>query len=253
MDIQLIRNATLVLHYGDKKIIVDPFFADKGSMPPFQNTPNQDQNNPTVGLPFAIDSLLDADAVIVTHLHPDHFDEMAKKRLPKDILLYAQNEQDCQVIQEAGFTNVHSLENSPQVGDVTIKRTNGKHGTGDILKKTGIVSGVVFTHPDEKTLYVAGDTIWCPDVEEAIQTHHPDVIVLNGGAAQYLVGDPITMTKEDIYEVYKAAPNAQIVVCHMESLNHCLLKRTELSEFLSMNKAADRIAMPNDGEKLSYN
>ncbi|MEB8811845.1 MBL fold metallo-hydrolase, partial [Bacillus cereus] len=31
MDIRLIRNATLVLHYGDKKFLIDPFLAEKGS------------------------------------------------------------------------------------------------------------------------------------------------------------------------------------------------------------------------------
>lgn len=39
MDIRLVRNATLVLQYADKRFLIDPFFAAKGTLPPFPNTP----------------------------------------------------------------------------------------------------------------------------------------------------------------------------------------------------------------------
>ncbi len=55
------------------------FLADKGSIPPFPNTPNQDMRNPLVSLPISIEEIIQVDAVIITHLHPDHFDEVAKK------------------------------------------------------------------------------------------------------------------------------------------------------------------------------
>jgi L-ascorbate metabolism protein UlaG (beta-lactamase superfamily) len=41
-----------------------------------------------------MDEILDVDAVIVTHIHPDHWDEAAINLVPKDMLIFAQNEKD---------------------------------------------------------------------------------------------------------------------------------------------------------------
>ena len=70
------------------------------------------------------------------------------------------------------------------------------------------------------------------DVQEAIQKNKPEVIVVNAGAAQFLEGGPITMTKEDVVRTHNEAPDATIIAVHMESLNHCLLTRDELKQFV---------------------
>ncbi|MFC0522987.1 MBL fold metallo-hydrolase [Pontibacillus salicampi] len=252
MNIQLVRNATLLITYANKRILVDPFFAQKETMPAFPNTPHQHQANPIVDLPVSVEALVDADAVLVTHLHPDHFDEAAHNALPKQIPIYAQNEEDVIAIKEKGFGNVYSLEYITKISDIYVSITAGQHGHGEITKMTGTVSGFVFAHPQEPTLYVAGDTVWCEDVSHNIHTYHPDVVVVNAGAAQFLEGGPITMTKEDVGAVYQAAPNRSIVVTHMESLNHCLLSRDELKQYLSTHNMEDRTFVPDDGDVLPF-
>jgi L-ascorbate metabolism protein UlaG (beta-lactamase superfamily) len=252
MNIHFIRNATLVLNYADKKFLIDPFLSEKGAMPPFPNTANQHLSNPTVGLSTSINEIIDVDAVIVTHLHPDHFDEKAKEIIPKEITIFAQNQEDAEVIKEEGFQNVVSLEKESSFANVTLSRTDGKHGEGEILKQTGKVSGIVFSHPQEKTLYVAGDTLFNEDVQEAIQKHQPEVIVVNAGAAQFLEGGPITMTKANVVQTHLEAPNATIVAVHMESLNHCLLTREELKQFIEEKELSSKVLIPNDGQSLSF-
>ena len=96
-------------------------------------------------------------------------------------------------------------------------------------------------------VYVAGDTIWCPEVEEALYNNEPDVIVVNAGAAQFLTGDPITMTAEDVVRVCRVAPDAQVVAVHMEAINHCLLTRAELDERLREEGLNGRVEIPADG------
>ncbi|KGP74316.1 MBL fold metallo-hydrolase [Pontibacillus yanchengensis] len=251
MYIKQIRNATLIITFADKKFLIDPFLAEQGSMPPFPDTPNQDLNNPLVELPVSKEELIDVDAVIVTHLHPDHFDDAAKEMLPKDMFIYAQNEADLQVIQEAGFTNVQSFEKGATMEGVDIFHTNGQHGSREMTEITGKVSGIVFAHKNEKPLYIAGDTIWCDDVKEAIHTHQPEVIVVNAGAAQFLEGGPITMTKEDVHQTQQEAPNATVIVSHMEALNHCLLTRNEMHQYLE-EQGLENIVIPKDGEQLFY-
>lgn len=252
MNIHHIRNATLLLEYGGHSFLIDPFFADQGSMPAFPNTPNQELSNPLVPLPDKPSEYLEVDAVFITHLHPDHFDEKAKEILPTDIKIFVQNQEDLKTVKQEGFTNVHSFEEQIHIGDVTIHQTNGQHGRGDITKMTGPVSGMVFKHQEEQSLYIAGDTVWCEDVEKALTAHSPDLIIVNSGAAQFLEGGPITMTAEDIYNTHQAAPNSNIIVVHMESLNHCLLSRETLHSFLEENQLTSQVIIPNDGERLSF-
>lgn len=73
MNIQLIRNATLVVQYAGKKFLVDSFLADKGTLPPFPSLRQDDSKNSLFSLPISIDEIINnVDAVIVTHLHLDH-------------------------------------------------------------------------------------------------------------------------------------------------------------------------------------
>lgn len=252
MNIRQIRNATLVIQYADRKFLIDPFLAEKGTFSPFPNTPNQELSNPLVSLPTSIEEIMQVDAVIVTHLHLDHFDDTAKSVLPKEIKIYAQNEKDAEAIKKEGFYNVEALTFGASIGSISITRTNGKHGTGEIGMRMGEVCGVVFKHPNEKTLYIAGDTIWCSDVQDAIKTHTPEVIVVNGGAAQFIQGDPIIMTKEDIYETYMHAQHSTIIVSHMESVNHCLLTRKELKAFIAEKELSGNILVPDDGQTYLF-
>lgn len=251
MDIQQIRNATLVVTYANQVFLIDPFLGEKGSLPPFGETPNA-VPNPLVDLSVDVSTLLDPDAIFVTHLHADHFDETAKEILPKQIPLYAQNEADAATIREAGFTNVSSFENGLALGDIRVSHTSGQHGVGEIGQRMGTVSGIVLTHPDEPTLYITGDTIWCDDVATAIEQHTPDIIVVNSGAAQFLTGEPITMSQRDLLAVHEAAAEATIIVSHLESVNHCLLRRDMIADFLAAHHLSAHFLIPDDGETISF-
>lgn len=252
MNIKQIRNATLVVEYAGKKILIDPMLAEKGTYPPFPNSLRQDQFNPLVSLPTSIENIIhDIDAVIVTHLHLDHFDDVAKEVLPKDIKMFVQNEEDATEVRNAGFQNVEVLQEDTVFEGIQLIKTKGEHGRGEILKLAGLVCGVVFKHSNEKTLYVAGDTVWYDAVQEVIDTNKPEIIAVNGGNNQFFEGGSLIMGKEDIYEVYKSAPNAQIIVSHMEAVNHWTLSKNELKNFLDEKGISSTVLIPDDGESYS--
>jgi L-ascorbate metabolism protein UlaG (beta-lactamase superfamily) len=253
MDIQLIRNATIVVEYAGKKFLIDPMLAEKGAYAPFPNAPRQDQNNPLVSLPTSIDNIIqDIDAVIVTHLHYDHWDAAAKEALPKEIKVIAQNEEDMTEIRKAGFQNVEVLREDTVFEDIQLIKTRGEHGRGEILKLAGLVCGIVFKHPTEKTSYIAGDTVWYEAVREVINTHVPEIIVVNAGDNQFFEGGSLVMGKDDVYEVYKAAPNAKIIAIHMEAVNHWALSREELKRFSNEKRIRSNVLVPNDGESYTF-
>lgn len=252
MNIQLIRNATLIVNYAGKKFLIDPFLAEKGAYPPFPNSARQDQHNPLQNLPVPINDIIDhINAVIVTHLHLDHWDDTAKEVLPKHVKLFTQNEEDANKVRSAGFQHVEVLQEDTVFEGIQLTKTKGEHGRGDLVNLMGHVSGVVFKHQEEKTLYIAGDTVWYQSVEETIHTHNPEVIVVNAGANQLLKGGPIIMDKEDVYEVYQATPTATIMAVHMEAANHWGLSRQELRRFAAEKDFSSQLLVPEDGESYT--
>lgn len=253
MHVQLIRHATLVVDIGGRRILVDPMLGAEGTMDPV--TPAVDERRfPLVALPLDGETLgaliAGLDGVLVTHLHRDHWDEHAQALLPSEIPILCQPE-DEPAIRSAGFERVAALGAAPDWLGLPIARTGGRHGTGEIGARMGQVSGVMIRVVGEPTLYIAGDTVWCAEVEEALAAHRPDVAVLNAGAAQFRTGDPITMTAEDVGRVCLARPEMAVIAVHMETVNHCLLTRGALRTRLDRAGLSARVRIPDDGETIA--
>lgn len=232
-------------------------FSKKGEFDPFLPA-ERDDRNPIVELPMSVDEILEGvDAVIVTHTHEDHFDQAAKEQLPKDMKMIMQDEQDAEMAKESGFTNIEVIEEEVGIdfNGVELTEVDGRHGHGETAKLMGNVMGIVFQHTDEKTVYLAGDTVWYEEVQQIIDTYKPEVILLNGGENQFVEDGPVgplIMGKEDVYEVYKAAPEADIIVSHMEAVNHWGLSREELKNFINDKGMESNVVVPDDGEAYSY-
>jgi L-ascorbate metabolism protein UlaG (beta-lactamase superfamily) len=246
----LLRNATAVLSYGGKTFLIDPALDPAAARPAIPNTPNA-RRNPLVEMPEGWEASIKAtESLIVTHLHMDHFDDTAARVLDRSLPLFGQPE-DVGKLTERGFTDLHPVDGEVIFGQVHLVRTPGEHGTGAIGRLMAPVSGFVLTAPGEPTLYIAGDTIWCDAVSATIAEHQPDVIVVNAGGARFLEGDPIVMTAEDIAQVHRAAPEATVIVAHLETINHCLETRAHYRERLpALGVDMDRIHLPDDGDTV---
>ena len=254
MKIQQIRNATLIIEYAGKKILIDPMLSDKGTLPAFIPAKNWTfKKNPLCELPFSKEEIIkDVDFVFVSHLHYDHWDKEAERFLPKGIKIFVQDLSDKSKIEKSGFTNVEILTENSSFGDIKLSKTKAQHGKGYILKIAGFVCGLVLKHTTEKTLYIAADTVWYEGVQEAIDQHHPEIIVLNGGNNQFAFGGQVIMNKKDVHTVHQAIPSATIIVSHMEGVNHNTLTRKELKEFLSEQGITDKVNVPEDGQSYTF-
>ena len=109
-----------------------------------------------------------------------------------------------------------------------------------------------FSHPSEKKLYIAGDTIWYDAVEAVIRREAPDVIVLNASAAELVDQGRLIMDDEDIAAVCRTAPDAAVVVSHMDTVSHAEITRPEMRERLAARGLLKRVDMPDDGEMLDF-
>ncbi|NIG53739.1 MBL fold metallo-hydrolase [Chitinophaga sp. Cy-1792] len=252
MQLLFLRNATFLLEWDNKKLLIDPMLGPKNSMEPIPNTANAIRN-PTVDLTLseiAVQTMVqDIDAVLLTHTHRDHWDTAAQEMIPKDTTIICQPE-DEEKIKAAGFTDVIAVTDNIQWYHFTINRTKGQHGTGEIGKKMAPVSGFVIS--DNKTsFYIAGDTIWCDDVKDALDHYQPTHTVVNAGAARFVEGDPITMTAADVLEVINHPSQTNVIAVHMESLNHCTLTREDLAVAVAV--AAKECNIPDPGDWIMLN
>jgi L-ascorbate metabolism protein UlaG (beta-lactamase superfamily) len=249
MDLTLVRNATLRVDMGGRRLLVDPMLDPAGARPAIPNTP-EPRPNPLVELPWPAEEVVaGVDALLVTHLHADHLDATAVRILEARLPLACQPP-DEGPLRERGFTDLRVVGGGIDLCGIGVARTAGRHGTGRIGDAMGPVSGFVLRAPGEPVTYIAGDTIWCDEVDDALAEHAPDVVVVNAGGARLLEGDPIVMDAGDVVETARAAPRATVVAVHMEALNHCLLGRSELRAAVDGAGVGGRVAIPADGEML---
>lgn len=252
MKLQHLRHATFHLQYNGLNLLVDPMLSKKEALEPVKNSANH-RRNPLVELPIGDPELRqlvkNLDAVILTHTHFDHFDAAAAELLPRELPVICQP-CDTAKLEEIGFKAVCPIDKASDFKSVSFTRTSGRHGRGPIGKAMGNVSGYVLRATSEPILYIAGDTVWCSDVEKALRRHKPDIAVLYTGAAQFNSGGPITMTAEDVMRVCRTSPDTKVIAIHMEAINHCMLSRTELRQHAAANGLSDKIIIPSDGEQL---
>lgn len=246
MKLQLIRNATLKLTYADRTILIDPYFAPRHSLPSYTGK----SPNPLTDLPLSTEEILQGvELVIVSHLHSDHFDSMAKRLIPKHLPLICQPGDEAAISGE-GFVDVTPLKNEIVWQGITITRCEGSHGLGPVLEKMGSVMGLMLAAPGEPVIYWAGDTVLYPPVMETVERVAPDVIVSHSCGARW-DGDLIVMDAAETIALCRAAPEATVVAVHMEALDHATVSRADLREAAdTAGIGPSRLLIPADGDVI---
>lgn len=246
-NFQLIRNATIKLNYNGKTILVDPSLSPQNS---FMSFVNPELNlNPTIDLPMSPEKVLaDIDAVLLTHLHVDHFDDEAKQLLDKSIPIFGQPF-DRNTLKESVFENTSIIDSSVEFADITIHRTGGKHGPDEALEILGEVSGFFLKAASLPSIYIIGDCLLDDEIKANMVKFAPDIIIVNSGGASY--GEAkILMNEDDVVEIAKLNPKSKVIAVHMEALDHCNTTRE-----MVLNKAKKEnltLLVPNDGETINF-
>lgn len=260
INYQHIRNATAKIDIAGTTFLVDPYLAPKGSYAGFEGTVNSEKRNPLIELSMPVNKVLQGvDAVIVTHTHDDHWDKVAQQLLPKSLPIFVQNAGDAKIIRGQGFKDVRVVGKNTTFNKVRLSKTGGQHGTDEmysvpqLAELAGEAMGVVMQAEGEKTLYLIGDTIWNYEVDHALDTYKPDLVVMNTGYAQ-LTGfkNSIIMGTADVTKAYKKAPNAQLITVHMDAVNHTTISSDQMRKFVKQEKMTDRVNVPKEGQTLSF-
>ena len=246
MKLRLLRNATLKLEVQGRIILIDPFFAPKGSRPSFTGR----APNPLVELPVSTEEILDGvELVVVSHLHADHFDPVAQSLVPKHLPMICQPG-DEETIRSFGFNDVMPLAKVIDWNGIRLQRREGSHGLGPVVQKMGSVMGFSMAAQDEPTVYWAGDTVLYPAIETIITDTRPDIIVIHACGARW-DGDLIVMDAAEAVATCRLAPDAIVIATHMDSLDHATVSRNELLQHATAQGISPKqLLIPLDGETL---
>ena len=174
MKIKQIRSATLVIEYGGVRFLIDPWLAAKDSMPGFPGCANPELRQPTTPLPLPIEEIVDVDAVIVTHVHTDHWDHTAAERIPADMPIFVQHAADKALISQAGSID---LENG-----MSVRHVEGKTFTE-----------IDAAWPDDAQAWRKRVPDWAPEGGESLLTLRERIAQTAQALAERHMGEQIVL------------------------------------------------------------
>jgi L-ascorbate metabolism protein UlaG (beta-lactamase superfamily) len=176
-----VGTATVVIRYAGFTILTDPNFLHAGDHVHLgYGLTSTRKTNPAV----EIDDLPPLDFVLLSHLHGDHFDRVAERKLNKATPLIS-TRHATRYLEKVGFTATHSLRTWEQIdlrkGDASLRLTAmpGTHGPGPLGAVLPPVMGSMLDFADEEggtrlRMYISGDTLIHDRLRE-IPRRFPDV------------------------------------------------------------------------------
>jgi len=119
----------------------------------------------------------------------------------------------------------------------------------------GAVIGFVLFFEDEpqQAVYVSGDTVWYPGVEDVAQRFPIQAAILHLGAARVKEVGPfhLTMTSAEGVEAARAFSNAKIVPVHFEDWAHFSEGRDHIARAFADAHLEHRLQWPKRGQTIS--
>jgi L-ascorbate metabolism protein UlaG (beta-lactamase superfamily) len=171
-SLTFVGNATTVLRLGDFTLLTDPSFVTAGHRVHLgYGLWTKRLTDPAL----AVGDLPPLDAVLLSHLHGDHFDRAARRGLPRDVPIVT-TPSASRGLRRRRFGAAHGLPtwetyDLSQGGQrLRVTAVPGRHGPGPVDRLLPDVMGSVVELIDDGVcrlrLYVTGDTLYRPWLAE---------------------------------------------------------------------------------------
>ncbi|MEU1127701.1 MBL fold metallo-hydrolase [Streptomyces sp. NPDC005899] len=249
-EIQFVGNATLLIRYGSLTLLTDPNFLHRGSYAYLGNGLfSRRSAEPALGVR---DLPPDLDAVILSHLHGDHWDRVARWGLDHGLPIVTTPHASRRLQGLHGFSRAVGLRTwqsqtlSRDRTQALVTALPGRHGPGLAQAFLPPVMGSLleFGPPGRAPvlrLYISGDTLMFPGIGE-IARRCPDLhlAVVHLGGTTLPGGLLVTMDARQGTELVRTLRPRRVLPVHYEEYG---VMRSPLSAFLT---EADRAGFAAD-------
>jgi L-ascorbate metabolism protein UlaG (beta-lactamase superfamily) len=217
-----VGTATMLLRFGAFTVLTDPNFLHRGQHAYLgYGLTSRRRTEPAIG----IDDLPRLDAIVLSHMHGDHWDRMAKKGLDHDLPVLT-TPKAARALGRQGFSAARGLQTWQQTelssfGErLTITAMPGRHANGIARHLLPPVMGSVVewyragSAEPAMRVYITGDTLLIDDLRE-IPSRYPgmDAAVLHLGGTRLPGGLLVTMDARqgaDLVELLGAGTHVPI-------------------------------------------
>jgi L-ascorbate metabolism protein UlaG (beta-lactamase superfamily) len=254
-SLTFVGNATTLIRLGSFTVLTDPNFLHKGQRAYLgKGLWSRRLLEPAL----QPEELPDLDLVVLSHLHGDHFDRIARRRLDRSVPVLT-TEAAAQRLRRWGFAAAglpvwERSEHNRDDESLTVEALPGIHGRGVMAKLLPPVMGSLLTHrvggQVQRRIYLSGDTLTGEHLDE-IRERHPqiDAAVVHLGGTRIAFATVTMDGAQGLDFLERIRPRLAIPV-HYDDYR---VMRSPLSDFLDrVRTSPDRwqIATPARGETL---
>jgi L-ascorbate metabolism protein UlaG (beta-lactamase superfamily) len=240
-EVLFVGNATLLIRYGELTLLTDPNFLHRGQLAHLgYGLVSRRLTEPALeaaGLPDA-----DLDAVVLSHLHGDHFDRVARRHLDRG-LPFVTTPHASRVLQGVfGFHRCVGLRtwqgHTLLRGDSMVRVTAlpGRHAPGAARLLLPPVMGSLLEFGDRSgevrlVVYLSGDTLMYDGLRE-IARRHPEIhlAVLHLGGTTLPGGMVVTMDARQGADLLDLIRPRRVLPVHYDDYS---VFRSPLAAFLA--------------------
>jgi L-ascorbate metabolism protein UlaG (beta-lactamase superfamily) len=235
--LQFVGTATTILRFGPLTVLTDPNFLHRGQRAYLgYGLVSKRLTQPAI----TVDRVPALDAILLSHMHGDHWDRVAKKGLPHDVPVLT-TPKAARALHRQGFAAAGALDTWDSTTlerdghTVTVTATPGRHATGLARHLLPPVMGSIVDYraPDGRALrlYITGDTLFVDDLRR-IPVRFPDVdvAVLHLGGTTLPGGLVVTMDARQGTDLLELVRPRVAVPVHYDDYS---VFRSPLSAFLA--------------------
>ncbi|GAB2986061.1 MBL fold metallo-hydrolase [Amycolatopsis acidiphila] len=256
-SLTFIGTATTLLRLGPFTVLTDPNFLHRGQWCYFgQGLFSRRRTEPAAQLR----ELPPLDAVVLSHLHGDHFDRVARRDLAADVPLLT-TAHAAHRLSRRGFRATVALQtwSSETLTDgdasLTVTAVPAQHAPGPLARVLPPVMGSIWTYtasPDTRPLrlYVSGDTVMYHELHQ-IRERYPDLdlaIVHLGGTR--VLGVLVTMDDRQGVRLLELLRPAHAVPVHFDDYANFTSPVSNFLQAVAEQKPATAVRMLRRGESL---
>ena len=254
-----VGTATVIIRYAGFTILTDPNFLHAGDHVHLgYGLTAKRLTNPAV----EIEDLPPLDFVLLSHLHGDHFDRLAERRLNKATPIVS-NRHATSYLEKVGFTKTRTLRTweplAVEKGEARLRLTAlpGTHGPGPLGAVLPPVMGSMleFGRAGEEArmrMYISGDTLVHDRLRE-IPRHFPDIdlAMLHLGGTKVL-GIFVTMDAEQGLEAMRIMDARTTIPIHYNDYTRFESPLEDFKRAVTNAGLQDRVHYLNHGDTYEF-